>query len=211
MGRSGNRNAGHGKIGGGTTGGHETGGRNIGGQRARLGYAVPFVLMLALALFLSSQPYPAQSLSPWLSSDAVSERLAGWLDGVRFAWNGQEMSVQNMGAHNLAEFILRKSAHLFIYGALSFTLLLAFWMLLPWRKGISVGLTVLLVTVLAFFDEFNQQFREGRTPSLADVGIDLTGAALGLILFWFIDVLRQMRSMREEADEDVWHDSSTGR
>src|SRR5690606_11672884 len=97
MGRSGNRNAGHGKTGGGTTGGHETGGRNIGGQRARLGYAVPFVLMLALALFLSSQPYPAQSLSPWLSSDAVSERLAGWLDGVRFAWNGQEMSVQNMG------------------------------------------------------------------------------------------------------------------
>lgn len=180
-------------------------------RRVRLGYAVPFVLLLAAALFLSSQPYPAQTLAPWLSSDAVSEQLARWLDGVRFAWNGQEMSVQNIGAHNLAEFILRKSAHLFIYGALSFTLLLAFWMLLPWRKGMSVGLAVLLVTVLAFFDEYNQQFREGRTPSLADVGIDLTGAALGLILFWFIVLLRQIRQMREEADEDVWHDSSTGR
>lgn len=172
------------------------------GKRVRLGFAVPFVILLALALFLSSQPYPEQSLAPWLSSDSVSERLAYWLEGVRFAWNGEEMSVQSMGAHNLAEFILRKSAHLLIYAALSFALLLAFWMLLPWRKGISVALTVLLVTVLAFFDEYNQQFSEGRTPSLADVGIDLIGAALGLILFWFIEVLRQIRSS---------HDPSTGR
>lgn len=168
------------------------------GKRYR--YAVPFLILSATAFFLSSQSYSKQSLLSWLSSDAVSEKLARWLDGVRFAWNGREMSVQSIGAHNLAEFILRKSAHLVIYAGLSFTLLLAFWMLLPWRKAISVGLTVFLVTVLAFFDEFNQQFREGRTPSLADVGIDLTGAALGIILFWFIEVLRQIRKSRKEAD-----------
>lgn len=174
------------------------------GKRYR--YALPFLLLFLTALLLSSQSYPDQSLSPWLSSDTVSEKLARWLEGVRFAWNGQEMSVQSIGAHNLAEFILRKSAHLIIYAGLSFTLLLAFWMLFSWHRGISVGLTVALVTVLAFFDEYNQQFREGRTPSLVDVGIDLTGAALGLILFWFVEVLRQIRHSREEDDRDVRND-----
>mgnify|MGYP001247133449 CR=1 FL=1 len=167
------------------------------GGRSRWRHAVPFLVLLAAALLLSSQSYQQQSLLPWLSSDTVSEKLTAWLDGVRFDWNGREMSVQSVGALNLAEFILRKSAHLLLYAGLAFTLLLAFRVLLPWRKWASVTLAAALVTVLAFFDEYNQQFREGRTPSLADVGIDLTGAALGLVAFWFFEVIRQLRFRQE--------------
>jgi hypothetical protein len=173
------------------------------GGRRRWRHALPFAVMLTAALLLSSQSYSEQTLLPWLSSDTVSEQLARWLDGVRFEWNGREMSVQSVGADNLAEFMIRKSAHLLLYAGLSFTLLFAFWMLLPWRKGVSAALAVVLVTVLAFFDEYNQQFREGRTPSLADVGIDLTGAALGFILFWLIEVLKQWFRERGEGDGDV--------
>lgn len=173
------------------------------GERHRWRHTLPFLVLLAAALVLSSQSYQQQTLLPWLSSDAVSEKLTGWLDGVRLEWNGREMSVESVGAEHLAEFILRKSAHLLLYAALSFTLLLSFWMLLPWRKWLSVAAAAGLVTVLAFFDEFNQQFREGRTPSLADVGIDLTGAALGIIVFWFIEVIRQFRSQGDETGGDA--------
>lgn len=174
----------------------------ISGGRHRWRRALPFLLLFTAAFVLSSQPYPEQTLLPWLSGDTVSERLARWLSGVRIAWDGREMSVQSVGAPNLAEFILRKSAHLLLYGGLAFTLLAAFWVLLPWRKGWSVALTATLVTVLAFVDEYNQQFREGRTPSLADVGIDLVGAALGLILFLLLALCRQIRRSPDETGGD---------
>ena len=116
------------------------------GERHRWRHTLPFLVLLAAALVLSSQSYQQQTLLPWLSSDAVSEKLAGWLDGVRLEWNGREMSVESVGAEHLAEFILRKSAHLLLYAALSFTLLLSFWMLLPWRKWLSVAAAAGLVS-----------------------------------------------------------------
>src|SRR5690606_42118255 len=112
---------------------------NIGGRSPWL-HAVPILVLLAAALLLSSQSYQQQSLLPWLSSDTVSEKLTAWLDGVRFDWNGREMSVQSVGALNRAEFIHRKVAHPLLYAGLAFTLLLAFRVLLPWRKWASVTL-----------------------------------------------------------------------
>src|SRR5690606_41796317 len=114
------------------------------GGRSRWRHAVPFLVLLAAALLLSSQSYQQQSLLPWLSSDTVSEKLTAWLDGVRFDWNGREMSVQSVGALNLAEVILRKSAHLLLYAGLAFTLLVTLRVVLPWRKWASYTMAAAL-------------------------------------------------------------------
>src|SRR5262245_20837187 len=49
---------------------------------------------------------------------------------------------------------------------------------LPWQRGLLV-----LVLLHAALSEFLQQF-VGRTPELTDVGLDLIGISLGVLLTW---------------------------
>lgn len=175
-------------------------------NRRRWIFAVPFLLVLSAIFTLSSQSYQHQDIRPWLSSDGVNEQLVRYLGGVQWEYEGREISVRSMGAHNLAEFIVRKSAHVVLYAGLSFTLLLAFWKLFSWRKLYSVLSVIVLCTLLAFADEYNQQFSDQRTPSLADVGIDLVGVALGLCLFGLIQMLYQMYHHRNDTDRNTLYD-----
>lgn len=174
--------------------------------RGRWLYAVPLLIMLSAVFTLSSQSYSQQDLRPFLSSDAVNERLVRYLDGVQFEWEGREVSVHSMGAHNLAEFILRKSAHVILYAGLGFTLLLALWILLPWRKLYSIITVIMLCLLIAFADEYNQQFSAQRTPSLADIGIDMVGMALGLCLFGLIQLLYHTYHHRDDTHRNNYYD-----
>jgi VanZ family protein len=74
--------------------------------------------------------------------------------------------------------LLKKGGHLLGYALLALAL----------QRGLQLrgwkGITAILCCVLIFAlsDEFHQSFVFGRNPSLIDVGIDLLGAALGLVV-----------------------------
>ena len=161
-------------------------------------YAVPFLAVLAAIFILSSQSYGQQDIRPWLSSHAVQEKLLRYLNGVSFTWDGREMSVTSMGAQNLAEFIIRKTAHVIVYAGLSCTLLLAFWVLFSWHKIIAIFNTVVLSLIFALFDEFNQQYSGARTSRVSDVAIDMAGVLLGILLFLAARGIYKVYRMKKE-------------
>jgi VanZ family protein len=72
------------------------------------------------------------------------------------------------------DILVKKTAHLFAYGVLALCYLFALgdWRKRPWA--------LLLATLYAFSDEYHQSWTPLRTPSLTDVLIDLTGAAIAL-------------------------------
>ena len=76
---------------------------------------------------------------------------------------------------NIADFIVKKSAHMLGYALLALSYLRAFdGDIRKWK------LIWLLAILYAASDEFHQSLVPGRGPSVMDVGIDATGAGLGL-------------------------------
>ncbi len=167
-------------------------------KRRRWMVIIPMLIVLLGIFILSSQSYGQQTIHPWLTTEHMEQRLIRLLRHIRFMYDGQEISVRSMGGSNVAEFMVRKLAHLFLYGCLSFTMLMSAWVLLPWRKSASIGATLGLSLLLALADEFNQQFYAERTARLADVGIDLVGAVLGAIAFLIGYLLYVQRRERLE-------------
>ena len=80
---------------------------------------------------------------------------------------------------NAVDFVVRKSGHMFVFGVLA---------VLLWRAIDRVGPRArfagswALAASYAATDEFHQSFTAGRHPSAEDVGIDATGALIGLIV-----------------------------
>ena len=86
------------------------------------------------------------------------------------------------------ELIARKCAHLSEYAVLA----LLFWRAArkpvrrdprpwSWRLGLAA---IVFVFLYASTDEFHQRFVPTREPSVHDVMIDTTGAAIGIFLLW---------------------------
>ena len=79
---------------------------------------------------------------------------------------------------DIAEFIIRKSAHMFSYFLLA---ILLFMTIYDNQKNIrKVALKALLFTFLyALSDEFHQLFIDGRSGEFRDVMIDTIGGTIG--------------------------------
>lgn len=77
------------------------------------------------------------------------------------------------------DFVLKKGAHALGYAFLG----LAYYYALPGRLSIFYKLLLAWIMALLFAlsDEFHQSFVQGRTSSLQDVAIDVSGAALALL------------------------------
>lgn len=74
-----------------------------------------------------------------------------------------------------ADVLVGKSAHIFLFGVLAALL---------WRATGSNVLTLLLVLFYGVLDEWHQSFVPGRTPRLTDVGFDVAGALIALVICW---------------------------
>jgi VanZ family protein len=91
-------------------------------------------------------------------------------------------------ALDLIVLIARKCAHLTEYAILA----LLFWRAVrkpvrrdprPWSWRLGFG-AIIFVMIYASTDEFHQRFVATREPSVHDVVIDTTGAAIGILLLW---------------------------
>ena len=94
----------------------------------------------------------------------------------------------------------RKIGHLTEYAVLAILVWRALHMtknnLPPWSWP-KVGGTLLVVFLFAASDEFHQSFVPNRTPQFSDVLIDTIGGAIGLLLLWLFQRLRNRRLPKE--------------
>jgi len=106
---------------------------------------------------------PVTILLAWLA-------VAAWA-GLIFFFSAQPSLGTGLGVWDL---ILRKLAHMFVFGVLTF---------LSWRAlrqhGVGRGAALLAAAVFslayAVSDEYHQSFVPGRSATVYDVGFDLTG------------------------------------
>jgi VanZ family protein len=95
------------------------------------------------------------------------------------------------------DFIIKKSGHLTVYALLTLSILRG---LMNGLSGdefppLSQVLAALALAVLyAATDEFHQRFTPGRRPQVLDVGIDLLGSSLALVLYRAWHAIRRIRS-----------------
>jgi VanZ family protein len=92
----------------------------------------------------------------------------------------------NSGSVMTLRFLLeRKGAHVFEYLVLSLLAFNAFRLAYPKERfGFHASLAVALSLLYAFSDETHQLFVPGREGKLSDVGIDLIGIAIGIVVAW---------------------------
>jgi len=77
--------------------------------------------------------------------------------------------------------LIRKAFHFLEFLILS-VLIYLLVSLLKAKRGIAIAAALLLCTVFAGLDEFHQTFVPGRTSSMLDVFIDISGALFGLFV-----------------------------
>ena len=85
---------------------------------------------------------------------------------------------------------IRKAAHFTEYATLAFLALRALAMTFFGSSNLKYILPLVLVVIVASFDEFNQSFEASRTSSFRDVLLDISGGATMLVFLWLIKHLR---------------------
>ncbi len=83
----------------------------------------------------------------------------------------------------LADFILKKTAHMVEYAILTILLYRAFKENGTTKRKAAVY-SVIISAIYAGTDEYHQSFTPGRQPTVRDVIFDTIGASLGIYTIW---------------------------
>lgn len=129
-------------------------------------------------LFLSSsQTYEQQTIVPKLQQLLPGQPFEQPLSKLHIRYWGKTISVEERGYYYFVEFLARKSAHFFTFGALAAVF---FWLLpkIRFRFFIAAFFTFLAASA----DEFHQSLTGGRTATWQDVALDMSGAFTFLII-----------------------------
>lgn len=143
-----------------------------------------FILILIVLFYSSGQTYEEQSLIPDLKRFLPNEPFKEILSTLQIPYWGSTISIEERGYHAFVEFLIRKSAHFFIFGALAAAIYYAF------RKFI---LAFVITAGFAVIDEYHQSLTGGRTPTIHDVLLDSFGAAFVLLVIFVIKTYRSKR------------------
>lgn len=83
--------------------------------------------------------------------------------------------------YRFVEFLFRKAAHLFVYAMLG-AIFIIFLTSMNQRGYRLIGITLLYVLMVSSLDEWNQGHTSMRTSAVQDVGVDVAGGCLGIVL-----------------------------
>lgn len=155
------------------------------------------MLVIAILIFtFSSQTYEQQSLVPFLQKLLPGEPLGGFLSRFQIPYWGSTISVETRGYYYFLEFLIRKFAHLFLFGMLS----LAIFSVLMLMKKMKVWRAMLVALIgtgiYAAVDEYHQLLTGGRTPLVVDVFLDMAGAVVALAIYVPIYLISHKGSKR---------------
>lgn len=122
------------------------------------------VIWVVIIFMLSSQP---ATQSHKLSTGIVSENINIVIIKTKF-------NIQSL------DYIIRKNAHFFIYLILA---MLVINLLIKSKISRYKPITLLVCVIYAISDEVHQAFIPGRTSSVKDVIIDISGAVVGMFIY----------------------------
>lgn len=149
-----------------------------------------FAILFAVLFISSGQTYEEQTLIPALEKYLPSQPFKGILSHLQIPYWGTYVSIEERGYYQFIEFLLRKGAHVVMFGLIA----LAVLNLLPKPKiWLAFGITV----AIALMDEFHQSLTGGRTPTTYDVLLDASGALLFLSA-WALWNRKKKRTKKHE-------------
>ncbi|WP_346729185.1 VanZ family protein [Lederbergia citrea] len=152
---------------------------------------IMLLIVAGLIYAFSSQTYEQQSLVPMMWKVIPGEPFKGILSKLEINYWGQVISVETKGYYYFLEFLIRKFAHMFLFGCLAVALFSVIMLAKPKRVWPVVWISLIATGLYASFDELHQLYTGGRTPLVADVFLDLTGAAIALLIFVPIYMIRR--------------------
>lgn len=149
-----------------------------------------FLILFAILFISSGQTYEEQTLLPALEKYLPFKPFESLLSFIHIPYWGTIVSIEERGYYAFIEFLLRKAAHFFIFGAIA----LAIINLLP---KIGARLAFAITVAIALFDEYHQSLTGGRTPTAEDVLLDAFGAAVALGI-WKLLIAEKHKKEREK-------------
>ncbi len=108
---------------------------------------------------------------------------------------------------DILTFIVRKSAHFFLYGVLGILLYRLFSNIYTVRSKV-IGYSLLFAGVYAITDEYHQTFVAGRSGEARDVLIDTAGALFGIGIYIGIRKVRSKLSHKKHSEKKINDDKS---
>ena len=133
----------------------------------------PFIIILCLLFLSSGQTYEEQTLVQTLEDNFPNKPLEKTLSHLKIPYWGKIVSIEERGYFPFVEFLIRKLTHIFTFLSLTVATFLIFK---------RYRLSFLIAVFIAFIDEFHQSFTSGRTASGYDVGLDIIGILIGLLI-----------------------------
>lgn len=142
---------------------------------------VPLLLMLLIFLF-SSQTAKTQSIKEPLKELLGNSPLSAELSKLTIHYGSLTVDGKKEGAAAVAEFFLRKLAHVIEYALLGCCLVWAMLKLTHLRFPPAALLSLSACAGYAALDECHQLFVQGRGPRPQDVLLDTCGALAGILV-----------------------------
>jgi VanZ family protein len=141
-------------------------------------------IFLVGIIYFSQQQFYQQDISPIIEQNKRLVSAVQTLPPIEFTYH-QRVINSHQDTVAFIHFMIRKMAHVFIYGCFGLSLLRA---LQPLAKSqlaiwILVGMVVLL---LAGLDELNQFYSGGRTGCPQDILLDFSGYVLFSLVYFGI-------------------------
>ncbi len=151
----------------------------------RLGRYGPLILWIAFILYASSGEFSSEN-----SSRFVRPFLLWLYPGIS--------ELQLAGVH----FLTRKASHVAEYAILAFLARRVFAQSSqPFFRRRWFELSLILVALCSFLDEFKQSYDPSRSASILDCGIDIIGGLTVLYLFRIYDNRRRGNGQLAAVDE----------
>ncbi|WP_336781519.1 VanZ family protein [Paenibacillus illinoisensis] len=172
--------------------------RRHGRKRRLYGFILSLLLVAVWILVIwsmSKQSYQQQTIQPWLHQLSENVKIGFALPDVHFTY-GENVYSLRQRPYDFAEFIFRKSAHLFVYAVLA-VLVYGGLRYRKMRMVTSIAASLVVVAIIASIDEYIQQFSPNRTSSIRDICVDLIGGSCGIALYVMMKAeFRKLRSRR---------------
>lgn len=139
----------------------------------------------------------------WFSAQTATESSASSDSTLHFLLrffrvDNMEEILADSVLFRLGTFILRKSAHLFVFAVLGFLFCAAVCQY-PASRLQKIALPLSLGVLYACIDELHQYFVPGRACQIRDVCIDTAGVLIGVFLALLIGRLLHRRSAKKQA------------
>lgn len=139
------------------------------------------ILWMIFIFYMSNQP------------SSISESQSGGFIDILCNIPVIGIVIKDLMKIGMAEFLIRKSAHMFLYFVLS---ILIYNAINKDGRLKTYLLSLLLTALYACTDEFHQLFITGRSGELRDILVDSTGALIGLVLIFLISKLIYNKKVR---------------